>query len=127
MNKTSVAKKKVLIIDDNPGILFSLQKALELDGYEVSATATFESPEHIGKNSPDLIFLDIFLANQDGRQITRDLKAHAKTKHIPVVILSAYPGIHELAEEAGADDYLAKPFDLTTLFAMAKKHTARSY
>jgi DNA-binding response OmpR family regulator len=124
MNKTNSPKKKVLIIDDNAGILFALEKALQLDGYDVQASAAFEGAPNISKNPPDLIFLDIFLASQDGREITRELKEHAKTKHIPIVILSAYPGIDKLAEEAGADDYLAKPFELTALFALAKKYTA---
>lgn len=124
MSSINLLKKKVLIIDDNSGILFALQKALEFDGYEVSAMAVFKSAEDICKSPPDLIFLDIFLASQDGRQISRDLKAHLGTKHIPVIILSAYPGIEKLAEEAGADDYLAKPFDIEALFALTKKHTA---
>jgi CheY-like chemotaxis protein len=123
MNKTTLLKKKVLIIDDNPGILFALQKALEFDGYDVEATAIFEGTSGVSKSAPDIIFLDIFLASQDGREITRELKSHKGTKHIPIVILSAYPGIDKLAEEAGADDYLAKPFELTTLFALAKKYT----
>jgi two-component system alkaline phosphatase synthesis response regulator PhoP/two-component system response regulator MtrA len=124
MNKIIPPKKKILIIDDNPGILFALQKALELDGYEVDATAVFEGAEGVSISSPDLIFLDIFLASQDGREITRELKGCKGTKHIPIVILSAYPGIEELAKEAGADDHLAKPFELAALFALAKKHTA---
>jgi len=67
MNKIIPPKKKVLIIDDNPGILFALQKALEFDGYDVLATAVFEGADSISKSAPDLIFLDIFLASQDGR------------------------------------------------------------
>jgi CheY-like chemotaxis protein len=124
MNKIIPQKKKVLIIDDNPGILFALQKALESDGYEVEASATFEGALGISKSAPDLIFLDIFLASQDGREVTRELKCHKGTKHIPIIILSAYPGIDKLAEEAGADGYLAKPFELMALFALAKKYTA---
>jgi CheY-like chemotaxis protein len=125
MNKIIPQKKKVLIIDDNPGILFALQKALEFDGYDVEASATFEGVLGITNNAPDLIFLDIFLASQDGREITRELKSDKGTKHIPIVILSAYPGIDTLTEEAGADDYLAKPFELTALFALAKKYTVK--
>jgi CheY-like chemotaxis protein len=126
MTMIDTPKKKVLIIDDNSGILFALREALELDGYTVFSTAVFESAEHVSQSAPDLIFLDIFLSNQDGRQITRDLKTHQGTKHIPIIILSAYPGIDALAKEAGADDYLAKPFDLADLFAMTKKYTART-
>ncbi len=125
MKNAGLKKKKVLIIDDNPGILFAFQKALEIEDYHVLASPTFEGTEHIGKSAPDLIFLDIFLANQDGREITRELKAHRETEHIPIVILSAYPGIEGLAKEAGADDYLAKPFDLSDLFAIAQKYTTQ--
>ncbi len=124
MTTNGPPKKKVLVIEDNPGILFALKEALEMDGYEVEASAEFGGVHKISKSPPHLIFLDIFLATQDGREVTRDLKGHAGTKHIPVVILSAYPGIEKLAEEAGADGYLAKPFDLDALFAVTKKHTA---
>lgn len=116
-------KKKILVIDDNPGILFALQSALESEGYDVCATRSFEGIASLKSNLPDLIFLDIFLKNQDGREITREIKTQVWSAHIPIVLLSAYPGIDKLAIEAGADDFLAKPFELDVLLLLAAKYT----
>ncbi len=117
------SKKKVLIIDDNPGILFASRQALEFEGYEVFSSTRFPGERSVITSSPDIIFLDVFLADQDGRAIARELKTRAKTKHIPIVLLSAYPGIDKFAIAAGADDYLSKPFDLEEFLAIAKKYT----
>ena len=57
------------------------------------------------------------------QRLAKKLKADERTKHIPIVILTAYPNADELAKEAGADDYLSKPFELADLWNMAAKHT----
>ena len=123
MSNTDIRKKKIFVIEDNSGILFALKEALLLEGYDVETYSVFVGVNVLSQNPPDLIFLDVFLAAQDGREITRELKADARTKHIPVVLLSAYPGIEELASEAGADGYLAKPFHLEDFLSFAKKYT----
>jgi|SRR3989344_7382018 len=124
MNKVNSQKKKILIIEDNPGILFAMEQAFSMSGYDVETATNFKGALHVSKTPPDLIFLDVFLESQDGRVITKELKAHKGTKNIPVVILSAYPGIAELAKEAGADNSLAKPFELSELLAITKKYIA---
>lgn len=116
-------QKKIFIIEDNSGILYALKEALSLEGYDVETFSVFMGVNTLSQNLPDLIFLDVFLAAQDGREITRALKSDARTVQIPVVLLSAYPGIEELAKEAGADGYLAKPFHLEDLLLIAKKYT----
>ena len=117
-------KKKVLVIDDNAGILFVMQKALDLKEYDVHISETFAGVDGVEKIAPDLIFLDISLIEQDGREVAQKLKANERTKHIPIVILTAYPNADELAKEAGADDYLSKPFDLADLWKMTAKYTS---
>lgn len=116
-------KKRILVIDDNTGILFVMQKALDLKDYDVHISETFAGVESVEKLAPDLLFLDISLAGQDGREVSQKLKADERTKHIPIVILTAYPNADELATEAKADDYLSKPFELADLWNMAAKHT----
>ncbi len=116
------AKKNILVIDDNAGILFAVQQALEMRGYMVHTATMFSGVEAVEKDHPDLILLDIFLTGEDGRDIARKLKNHKGTSHIPIIILSAYPNPDELATEAGADDYLAKPFDLNALFKKIADH-----
>jgi len=122
--KTPAIRKKILVIDDNKGILFAMQQALELKKYDVRISETFTGVEKIQKNPPDVIYLDISLVGQDGREIAQALKGNERTKHIPIIILTAYPNAAELAKEAGADDYLPKPFELEALWSMTAKHTA---
>jgi len=123
MNTDVPMKRKVLVIDDNPGILFVMQQALELQDYDVQTAETFAGVEAIGEIAPDLIYLDISLVGQDGRKVTQELKGDRRTKDIPVIILTAYPNADELTKEAGANDYLPKPFELEHLWEMTAKHT----
>ncbi len=122
MSTVAAMKKKVLVIDDNSGILFVMQQALELKDYEVDILETFTGVEKIEKCAPDLIFLDISLVGQDGREVAQELKSNVRTRHIPIIILTAYPNADELTKEAGADDYLSKPFELEDLWAITAKH-----
>lgn len=118
-------KKKVLVIDDNQSILFATQKALEFDGYAVSTAESFAGVPVIEKDPPDLILLDVFLGSQDGRQISRELKKNEGTRNIPIILISAYSNVDKLAEEAEADDCIAKPFTLVELFEKVRKYTSR--
>ncbi len=126
MSTPTAQKKRILVIDDNAGILFVMQKALDLKEYDVHVSETFAGVDSVEKITPNLLFLDISLVGQDGREVAKKLKADERTKHIPIVILTAYPNADELAREAGADDHLSKPFDLADLWKMAAKYTGES-
>ena len=117
---------RVLVIDDNKGILFSLREALTLKGYDVVTSETFESITAVENIAPDLLYLDISLVGQDGREIARELKSDSRTQHIPIVILTAYPNAMDIAKEAGANDFLPKPFDLADLWKMTEKYCHQS-
>lgn len=117
-------RKKVLVIDDNKGVLFAMQKALDLKDYDVHISETFVGVDGVEKVAPDLIYLDISLVGKDGREVSQALKGDERTKHIPIVILTAYPNADELAKEAKANDHLSKPFDLVDLWNMTAKHTS---
>lgn len=125
MNASPIPKK-VLVIDDNSGILFVMREALQLKAYEVHTSETFTGVKKIEKIAPDVIYLDISLVGKDGREVSRELKKAARTKHIPIIILTAYPNADELAKEAGADDYLSKPFELERLWEMTAKYASRT-
>ena len=75
-----------------------------------------------GKNLHHLIFLDVLLSGQDGRIIAQYLKEHSKTKHIPIVMMSAHPDVSKTIAESKADDFLPKPFEITDLLECVKKH-----
>ena len=113
------ATRKILIVEDDPDIVLALTTILEDEGYVVVA---IDSGKHLPENMPPsdlpgLILLDMLLAGQDGREIARQLKANPSTRHIPILMLSAYPTIEQEAKAAGADSFLAKPFELDDLLA----------
>ena len=112
-------QKKILIVDDEPDILEFLQVILEEEGYVVLITEKGEFLEKLcNEGLPDLILLDMLLSGKDGREIVKQLKHQEDTKHIPVIMLSAHPTARQTALEAGADDFIAKPFDIDDLLSI---------
>ncbi len=109
-------QKKILVVDDEPDILLFLQVILEEEGYSVVTTDKGEYLEKLNNGSlPHLVLLDVLLSGKDGREIVKHLKSQAKTKHIPVIMFSAHPSTEETALKAGADAFIAKPFDIDVL------------
>lgn len=110
------AQKKILVVDDDPDILLFLQVILEEEGYIVVTTDKGEYLEKLNNGSlPHLVLLDVLLSGKDGRDIVRYLKNQEKTKHIPVIMFSAHPSAEGTALKAGADAFVAKPFDIDVL------------
>ena len=119
----SAAAKTILIVDDDPDIVLVLRAMLEDAGYIVVATDT--ASELMGllkRETPDLILLDMLLSGHDGREIVAWLKARPDTGRIPILMLSAHPTAERDAQSAGADDFLAKPFEMEVLLAKVAKH-----
>ena len=117
-------KKRVLVVDDHPDILEVVKMTLEIAGYEVSTSLTGACFQQLENDLPDLILLDVLLSGEDGYAICQHLKDDEKTRHIPVILLSARAGLRETAERCGADDFLVKPFRLTELREIVKKYLA---
>jgi len=107
--------KTILIADDDKAIVDSISAILDLSGYEVLKVPDGTSVIEAVKALPDLILLDIQMPGHNGQTVCRQLKRQASTKDIPVIIVSASMDIREKAEQAGADDYLEKPFDMDIL------------
>jgi CheY-like chemotaxis protein len=114
--------KKILVADDDPAIVESVTLILEEFGYEVESTVDGETIYKMEKNLPDLLLLDIWMSGQDGRDICKYLKKIETTKHIPIIMISASRDIKKSAKEAGADDFLAKPFQMDALIETIEKH-----
>lgn len=114
-------KKKILVADDDPAILESLCLILEEFGYEVDSTVDGETIYKMKKDLPNLLLLDIWMSGQDGREICRYLKNEDTTKSIPVIMISASRDIGRSTLEAGADDFLPKPFDMHALLEKIEK------
>ena len=106
-------KKKLLVVDDDADILEFLKVILEDEGYTFVTTDKDDYLEKLQDEPlPDLILLDLLLSGKDGREIVKYLKTNEKTNHIPVIMFSAHPSAREITKQAGADDFVAKPFEI---------------
>ncbi len=110
----------LLIVDDDPSILDALRFLFEDEGYRVQTSEKGDYAESLRDESgglPDLIVLDILLSGKDGRAICRMLKDQASTRHIPIVMISAYPDAYASAAAVGANAFVAKPFAIEEMLA----------
>ena len=113
----------ILLVDDNLDILEAVQYLLEDAGYGVIPVENGEYLETLDKNNlPDLILLDMLLSGKDGGEIAKKLKADKQTSKIPIIMVSAHPSAKEAAKRSGADDFIAKPFDIEQLLELIKKY-----
>ena len=110
-----------MIADDDPGIVDAVEMMLEFEGYEVSSTLNGATVLQLHE-FPDLFLLDIWMSGQDGRDICRELKKQERAKNIPVIMISASTDLARSAKEAGADDFLEKPFNMTDLMSKIALH-----
>jgi DNA-binding response OmpR family regulator len=108
-------QKKIMIADDDPGIVDAVEMLLEFEGYTVTSTVDGSTVLDMKEELPDLLLLDIWMSGEDGRDICKKLKSENITKDIPVIMISASRDIKESAMAAGADDFLAKPFEMDEL------------
>jgi DNA-binding response OmpR family regulator len=115
--------KKILVVDDDRDILEVIQIILEDQGYDVHITPDGNIVERkIKEFSPDLILLDIWLAGIDGQDIAARLKKQNETKEIPIVMISAVNKSDQIAQNAGVEDFLSKPFDMDDLISIVAKY-----
>jgi len=121
--KFNSKKAKVLIVEDNQESIDLLVYFLKPSGYEIMvAQDGLEAIETVEKTPPDVILLDIMLPKLDGFQVCERLKKNQQTFHIPVVMITALKELKDKikALEAGADDFISKPFDSVELLARVK-------
>lgn len=112
-----------MIADDDPGIVDAVEMLLEFEGYHVTSTVDGSTVLDMKDELPDLLLLDIWMSGEDGRDICRQLKATPSTQNIPIIMISASRDIRASAMAAGADDFLAKPFEMDALIEKIEKLT----
>ena len=110
-----MSKKKIMVVDDDAGIVQALQLILEDEGYDVTAIMDGQAVKDMEADVPDLLLLDIWMSGLDGRDICRHLKSRDRTRNLPIIICSANRDTENIAREAGADGFLTKPFELDDL------------
>ena len=112
--------KKILVVDDLPENVFMLQDRLEHEGYEViTAYDGLTGIEKTRNELPDLILLDVMMPGITGFEVCKTLANDMKTKNIPIILVTAKIGAEDTKEglEAGAFDYIKKPFNRIELLA----------
>ena len=120
-----MTKGKILVVDDEAYIVHILEFSLTMEGYDV--VTAFDGEEAISKaerEAPDLIVLDIMMPRLDGYETCRRLKSAEKTKHVPVILLSAKGRSidQRIGLDAGADEYITKPFSPRKLVERISAH-----
>ena len=114
----SESKPRVLVVDDDRAVRDSLRRSLEFNGYEVVLAADgAEGLVAVGAQHPDVVVVDVMMPRLDGIETTRALRAAGND--VPVLVLTARDAVGDRVEglDAGADDYLTKPFALEELLA----------
>jgi response regulator RpfG family c-di-GMP phosphodiesterase/signal transduction histidine kinase len=109
----------ILCIDDNPEVL-KLMKMLLADEFDLELmTSAEQGLRFVREKNPDLVLCDVMMPGMDGHAFSRAVKAEESLKHIPIILVTARSGAEMLNEgiQAGADDYISKPFDSTELKA----------
>jgi two-component system, OmpR family, response regulator MprA len=109
---------RVLVVDDEPAVREALRRALSLEGYSVDlAENGAEALRKVGPVDPDVVVLDVLMPEVDGLAACRRLRAEGN--RVPVLMLTARAGVGDRVDglDAGADDYLVKPFALEELLA----------
>ena len=118
--------KKVFIFDDNQELLELCTIILEDLGCVIKTSASAENVEQqLLDFMPHIILMDNWIPGLSGKDATQKIKKHELLKHIPVIYFSANTNIQDLAKEAGADDILAKPFDIAALENIVKKYISK--
>ena len=118
-----MAKKYVLIVDDDPDLVETVCMMLEAKGYEVGkAYDGVEGGESIKQRRPDLLVLDVMMPRKDGYKLCAELKADSATRDIPIILLTAVGEAvtttsytHAQGMSTEAEEYIPKPVDSKTL------------
>lgn len=117
-----MAKKKILIADDEKMILKVIESRLKANRYDVvTAEDGEEALAKIFKVRPDLIILDLAMPKKNGYQVSSEVRKHPETAHIPIVILSAWVRDKAGENTALADVYVTKPFEAEHLLEVIRK------
>lgn len=118
--------KRVLICDDDEGILEVASIVLDQAGYEVTALSTAENiVEEVKKAQPDVVLMDLWMPEVSGETATKQLKKDPSTKHVPVIVVSANKDTEVIAQRAGSDAFICKPFDITELEEAVRKYAGK--
>ncbi len=113
-----MARKKILIVDDEPDIILMVSNRLKAKGYDVVSALDGQAGLELAKSAkPDLIILDLMLPKMDGYKVCSFIKKDSRYSKIPIIMFSAKAQQDDIkiGQDAGADAYIVKPFDAPIL------------
>jgi DNA-binding response OmpR family regulator len=114
MNKNA----RILVLDDDPDIGTMIKMMLEYKGYRVTVSDRADMAQQaLNNGGVDLIIMDMLLSGVNGTDLCVDLKNNPATSRIPVIMISAHPNAKEICLEAGADEFISKPFDMSDILS----------
>ena len=119
-----MARFKVLVVDDEPFICRSLSFVLQKENYDVSEARNGEEALQVIRDiKPDLVFLDVMMPKMNGFDVTREVKSDPEFKGTKIILLTAKGQDADRAHgvEAGADDYMTKPFSPSKILERARR------
>ncbi len=117
----------ILVVDDDQAVRDSLKRSLQYSGYEVASAADgVEALAHLSTHRVDAVIMDVMMPRLDGLETTRMLRSQGND--VPILVLTARDAVGDRVDglDAGADDYMAKPFALDELMARLRALTRRS-
>lgn len=122
-------RERILVVDDDPDILQFVRMNLELEGFDTRTAESGKEGLAMAKEQPpDLVLLDVMMPGMDGLTVLKHLRTNPATANCPVIILTAKVLADDRvrALDLGADDYVAKPFELTELLARVRSVLRRA-
>jgi CheY-like chemotaxis protein len=119
-------RNTILICDDDEGILEMLEIILSGNGYQtVAVRNSLQVFDVIDKQQPGLMLLDLWMPVMSGDQVLKALRQNPETAQLPVVVISASRDGQQIAETAGANEFVAKPFDISTLLSVVSRYCSK--
>jgi DNA-binding response OmpR family regulator len=116
--------KRILIVDDEPNIVISLEFLMKREGFETEVAADGEAAlEALARNRPDLVVLDVMLPKMNGFEVCRQIRSSPDSRDLKILMLTAKGRETEVARGLGlgADAYVTKPFSTKDLVAQIKR------
>ena len=118
MNKQDI---DIILLDDDKDICVMAKAILNFAGYKVeSLSQPALLPQLLNTFSPRMVLMDMLLSGTDGRDICRRLKNDPASSQVKIIMMSAHPDADKSCREAGADDFISKPFDMDQFIARVK-------
>ncbi|HSJ11449.1 MAG TPA: response regulator transcription factor [Gillisia sp.] len=113
--------KKILVVDDDSGIGEMLKTLLEFYGYQVEVTEKpYETEQLILEKNIDLVLLDMLISGVNGTDVCTAIRKNEATANTPVIMMSALHDAGPKCKKAGANDFIAKPFEMELLIGKIK-------